>query len=410
MNTTFGEHLKQFALAVDTVDKDSFHDAKDLVLDYFRRTLNIEITRLMVEAKVAEMDGLITYNLVSKAVYSVRPVRDHKGEFTSHTAYAYGTNKSLWIVSGDKNEKRLEHCESWVDLWSNSKDLPAYKVPSGESLKESARTSIIIPVLTDSRVFGVFNFETTEYLDITASAKKELTLVVDALVLLYQTYLKYERKLEDTRTAFNKLNDLLQHPLPKLTKPNIFLASSHRAASDAVKQTFKEEEFANKFQVVYWKEMHAPGNINTQLLEVLGTCRYGVCYFSERLGSKGNRFRDNPNVLFEAGMLHGRSDQGAQSPASWIPIREASSKTPFDFASERTIIVPRSKDGILDEAQFKDILRKRIRVLVGEEEHKEEDSAPIHIRPIKSTRGNSSGAAFIKQGDPRTAVTRTDCN
>ncbi len=102
------------------------------------------------------------------------------------------------------------------------------------------------------------------------------------------------------------------------------------------------------------------------LLAELGTCRYGVCYFSELDDTSTNgEYRDNPNVLFEAGMLHGRSDSDAQKPASWIPIREkASSPAPFDFAAERMILVPRTRKGTLQKKQFQELFRKRLDGLV----------------------------------------------
>ncbi|MES9988398.1 MAG: hypothetical protein AB2552_03705 [Candidatus Thiodiazotropha endolucinida] len=54
-----------------------------------------------------------------------------------------------------------------------------------------------------------------------------------------------------------------------------------------------------------------------QLLNELGTCRYGVCYLSERIpDAQPALYQDNPNVVFEAGMLHGRSDANSPTPAS----------------------------------------------------------------------------------------------
>ncbi|MCG8047450.1 MAG: hypothetical protein N0C89_02265 [Candidatus Thiodiazotropha endolucinida] len=103
-----------------------------------------------------------------------------------------------------------------------------------------------------------------------------------------------------------------------------------------------------------------------QLLNELGTCRYGVCYLSERIpDAQPALYQDNPNVVFEAGMLHGRSDANSPPPASWIPIREKNSTdAPFDFASERMIIVPR-QNGRLQVSQFKTMFRNRLDALIG---------------------------------------------
>ena len=43
-------------------------------------------------------------------------------------------------------------------------------------------------------------------------------------------------------------------------------------------------------------------------------------------------YTDNSNVLFEAGMMHGKTDDVSDTPISWIPIREElSPETPFDL-------------------------------------------------------------------------------
>jgi hypothetical protein len=100
--------------------------------------------------------------------------------------------------------------------------------------------------------------------------------------------------------------------------------------------------------------MKRPGNIHIQLLEELSQCRFGICYFSEISQESGEiQYKDNANVLFEAGMLHGRSANTTKNPANWIPIREESSKDnqnnetiPFDLYSERMITVKRAKGKI----------------------------------------------------------------
>ena len=99
--------------------------------------------------------------------------------------------------------------------------------------------------------------------------------------------------------------------------------------------------------------MNKPGAINQQLLYELGRCRYGVCYMSEATSDADTAFRDNINVVFEAGMLHGRSDIESSAPASWIPVRERDSPpTPFDFAGQRMIVTRRSH-GHLDVNRFR---------------------------------------------------------
>ena len=174
--------------------------------------------------------------------------------------------------------------------------------------------------------------------------------------------------MKSTILAFNQLNGLLRKPLPKLTKPKIFLASSYDADQGvilAIKSVI-EQDFREKLDLVYWRDMNYSGNINTQLLKELSKCRFGICYFSEKSqeSSENILYQDNPNVIFEAGMLHGRSDNNTNFPATWIPIREQCSvSAPFDLSSERTIIVRRNGGAVL-EGELKKSLRERVNTMI----------------------------------------------
>ena len=104
------------------------------------------------------------------------------------------------------------------------------------------------------------------------------------------------------------------------------------------------------------------------MLDDISESRFGLCYFSEP-ADEGERsaFRDNPNVIFEAGMLHSPTNAPTDRPTGWIPIREADSAAmPFDFAHERTVIVPRDDEGSLDGERFEEELERRIKGVLGE--------------------------------------------
>jgi hypothetical protein len=73
-------------------------------------------------------------------------------------------------------------------------------------------------------------------------------------------------------------------------------------------------------------------------------------------------------------MLHGKTADAAGAgddgePAGWIPMREsASPPAPFDFAAERTLVIPRySGSDQLNEARLREMLVARITRLLGEE-------------------------------------------
>src|SRR5207237_2840172 len=119
-------------------------------------------------------------------------------------------------------------------------------------------------------------------------------------------------------------------------------------------------EFHSQVDEVFWKSITESGNINSQMLAALDECSLGICYFSEPATNR-KEYVDNLNVVFEAGMLHALTNASTGAPKKWIPVREPQSPaTPFDFASERTIIVSRLADGALNEELFARDLRERL--------------------------------------------------
>jgi hypothetical protein len=103
----------------------------------------------------------------------------------------------------------------------------------------------------------------------------------------------------------------------------------------------------------------------TQLAEIITRSQFGLCYFSEPQRETGG-YKDNPNVVFEAGMLHTTILSNAE-PSGWIPLRENKSPPlPFELASERIFVVPRTADGRLNEELFHVRLRARIQLLLAD--------------------------------------------
>lgn len=372
MAGTFGEQIVQFARALDSIDVRNFKRIRELIEKYTKRTLEITSTQLLVAAEVNHGDtgtvGLTPYRLAQEGDIRVTPLRDRAGRYTGQASLAFETGKSLWIVSGTPKEERLDEARAYRDLWSSSSRLPRYRAIGQAPI----RTSILIPLrYANGRVFGVAGFETVERLDITAGARRELEHLAFAFSICYRLFRDSESRATRTREGLMALNELLNEPLVKLTKPSIFLASSTRAKGDvvaAMRAVISEREFRDVFRETYWKDMNRPGSITQQLLGQLGRCRFGVCYMSEATDEGETPFRDNINVVFEAGMLHGRSDIGSPVPASWIPVREAASPpTPFDFATQRMIVVPRGRDSRLDAKRFKDLFRSGLRGLLADD-------------------------------------------
>jgi len=104
-----------------------------------------------------------------------------------------------------------------------------------------------------------------------------------------------------------------------------------------------------------------------QVIRDIGNSELGLCYFSEP--TTEGQFQDNPNVLFEAGMMQALANSPSTRLRAWIPVREKESPSiPFDIASERILSVDRA-DGKLDKTSFADALRKRVATLIENAKH-----------------------------------------
>ncbi len=366
MFDSFGDLLLQFARSADYLDDKSFDEIRASAEDYAKDTLKITSSRLMIAGRDEEFGRRMLYRQknVEAGVYKSLRVFDDSGTCSGHCAYAFLENVPIWVVG--KNGEPLKEAKSYFDLWSGRTDLPPYRAIFADGI----RTSIIIPI-EDQRheVIGVLNFETTELVDITQAAKSEVKKIAAALGLCYLVFNAGRLQRHNTHAALKYLRFMQNRKWPKLTKPRVFLASSaacDSAVIDIVRKVFSDKTLQDKYELVHWEEMSRPGNINSQLLSVLSTCRYGICYFSERDPEHEGRFFDNVNVVFEAGMLHGRSDGNSAYPATWIPIREENSgPAPFDFSSERTILVPR-KNGSVDGRKLAASLRVIVEAIDSE--------------------------------------------
>lgn len=134
------------------------------------------------------------------------------------------------------------------------------------------------------------------------------------------------------------------------------------------------KDFDHIFEPIYWKKVQASGNINDQVRAGIASCDFGICYFSEPVkddASGGQSYADNPNVLFEAGMmqmLHELRDRRDALTLRWIPIREEHKEAPpFNFAGDRILIVPRiGETSELNEEGFKKQLHASVQELVDQ--------------------------------------------
>ncbi len=314
---TFGNYLRHFTRSVDIVDDRIFEAVRQLVYKYVRDELGATYFSLACTQVVNDVAVLKTL-WSSEGEEHFTPIRSSADEYHSQISVSFGQQKPLWIVNPDRRPLRETH--TYVDLWSNITNLPPYREPVNRDL----RTSIVVPLVHWDRVLGVIYLETASYLEITEVAKDELRLLADALAILYDLQQANRAQATGTRDAISELQDILSTTkFPRLTKPQIFIASSSRA-DDQVLAIIQEvlDEYSDRLNVVLWSRIEESGSITLQIVEEIAKSRFGMCYFSEPAPASEHRFRDNPNVVFEAGMLHSLTNSPAGRPAGWIPIRE----------------------------------------------------------------------------------------
>ncbi|SRR6266487_102758 len=370
-NSTFAGQLKHFAESVDIVDDTRFDNVRDLVYRYVVKQLGGEYFELLRQESGGDGDKQSWLRTFWSS--DDRPhfwaIRSDDGSYTNPVTDAFDNGRPMWIVSPEKDP--LDEADQHHDLWSNTANLSRYRPSSSEPI----RTVVILP-LSLQRSYGVYCFESSRYIEITDVAKLELKRLADALAVLYRLWEANKAQLTGTEHAIGDLRELLQQAkFPRLAKPHFFVAFSHKA-DETVKLIIRDtlDEFAAKLEYTDWTRMDDSGNISAQIGKEILESRFGLCYLSEpddHDSASAPRYRDNPNVIFEAGMLHARTTAADETdggePAGWIPIREQESPpAPFDFAAERILQVPRSRNGDLNESRLREMLRGRITALLRE--------------------------------------------
>jgi hypothetical protein len=360
---SFGDYLQQFARSIDIVDERTIEDVRKLVYNYVRDELGATYFSLATETTVDGRPALQTVWSTTDESHTTS-VRTPEGEYSAQISVAFEQRKPLWVV--DKQRRPLLDCDEYLDLWSKVESLPKYQAPR---VNRGMRTSIVVPLVHWGDAIGVMYLESTSYLEITEVAKDELSLFSDALAILFDLHRANRAQIQGTKDAISELQVLLRDSkFPHLTKPKIFVASSHRA-DDAVRGVIQEvlDEFSTTLTVVQWDKIERSGSITMQLVEEIATSRFGLCYFSEPAPDGQAGYVDNPNVLFEAGMMHSLTNSPVERPSGWLPVRERrSANLPFDFATERILEVPRDANGEIMEQKFKNELRRRIKALLSE--------------------------------------------
>jgi hypothetical protein len=368
---TFAEEILYFAQSIDIVSDGILRDFRDLVWQYLKDQLDAQYFEIMCRTSV-EGNLMLKAHWTSRDEGLIWSVRNPTGGYSNPIVAAYDADTPMWLVS--PNDSPLAEAEKIQDQWTRTHDLAPYQ----PFVTQPIRTAVVVPIRRPPH-YGVFFLETGASVGATEVGKDELLKLGEALGIMLELNGLNRTQARQTREAIRQLREILDSAeFPKLASPRLFFAFSDRAdrsVTTVVKDVLSH--YAGRIDVQDWDQMREAGDIPTQIKHAITRARFGVCYLSEpRRDAAGHAdsagahtYLDNPNVVFESGMLQAQtsaygSDGGA---TGWVPIRERNSpQAPFDFASERMLIVPRSTSGQLDERKLRDELERRFRSLLRE--------------------------------------------
>jgi len=360
LRNTFGKTLRQFALSVDIVDQQRLTTILDMTREYLMTTLDIETLEYLSLTTVQGDQGLAPQ--WSANLYGPYRIYDEAGEPHGHAALSFHTNRPVCIVPAEENMD-LHGAEQYVDLWSNMSEIPPYL----ELTNLPVVTHICIPVKVGILTEGVIYLESRMRLQLTDIIAEEMLAIANSLATIFDLKRSHDRRLNNTDQALKVLSSLKNTKIDFAT-PKVFLAYSNRAPKDVMTILMRKlDDYEPHVEVIDWTKISTTGEINVQVRQAIRSSKYGICFFSEPSEDDSLQFDDNPNVLIEAGMFHGREDDPTK--LVYLPIRETNSAKdlPFDLASVRILFAERDETGNLNEEKLSAELDKYLETLFQEE-------------------------------------------
>ncbi len=369
--------LNQFALTLDYIDKNVLYDIEGFFYDIVIGGLNACYYELCIEAPgSSEEDNkfltTLWCSIEDRRNTTAQLYRDD-GSVYSQKAYIYSTGHPIWITP-QKTDETLADCSSIEQLnidWTDCDNLPDYRnyKKTGES-----KTSIVIPLRFQKEIFGVLDIEFEECKTYCNAARSYIKKLAETISTILGRYISSTSSFGDTRYAFKTLRNevsISDIRLPGDDLPTIFFAYPEDSDDAVVGNIIAllENEYSKKLSLIDWKSISDPGPINKQIIDSIKNSDFGLCYLSENNKSSDDfKYKDNQNVLFEAGMLHMLHKNRSDELHGWLPIRESENlagKIPFDFAGDRVLIVPRQASGALNEPLFKEKFSSHLNAALG---------------------------------------------
>jgi hypothetical protein len=362
MKEQFLQEMEQFAFSIDIVDEEIWRDIRKLIEGYLIK-LKISNFRLLVERPSKEGPSLVSeWKMGDNDNNWGHRIMDDKRNYVGQVAFAYDKKKCLWVVGA--NKEALLETSRYNDCWNltnhRDKEIP------GSKANKDIYTSIFIPLKFEFETSGIVCFESTDYLECTPAQKEVFETLARVIQLLYQLYATHRLRKSKTDLVLSGIEVPEEVIIPK-PKDQVFLAYPERADQDVIKaiKDLLSDKYEDKLDVIDWRENPEPGSISRRLVKDILKCEYGICYLSEKPDDSPEvQFKDNPNVLIEAGMFYILSQKKTRKNLkNWILIREKenlhSDKLPFDLKDFNIFFVNREtgSDGaseMLNQKKFKD--------------------------------------------------------
>jgi hypothetical protein len=369
---TFGDHFLQFAQSVDIVPPGIYDEVLGIVDDYLKKQLQASTFAIAI----ASLSGTTPQLHADwpRGGWWHQPIRTPEGAYMGQAALAYAVGKAVWIVA--KNKQALATADEFEDLLDN---VDGAQIPPYEKILhyKGTKTSIILPLLVNEReLLGVMNVEVPKYLARSAAWHAELVKLATAIGILYRLTKINELQISGTNKARTALANT--RFVRVTARRTMFVASSARAdpkVMEILKSTLTT--YNSAFDVVSWTDAQE-GNILENIWSKISSCTFAACYFSEPArdpapgarasGRSGRvRYRDNPNVLFEAGVLYGLRQIGWSPLKKLLLVREKDSPNiPFDLATEFMVTVSRHRNGTVNTADLSRRIQSTVAAILEE--------------------------------------------
>ena len=361
MYSTFGYHLNILSQSVEVVNEDFLLRIADQIEVYLYEEIHISHSCILIPKTRDDKEGLevIQFDGHLKDYFQIKNDDD---QYRSQSAFSFYKKRNMWIVGKEGGPlSECENCDEFKDTWSGlNDDIPMYR----DTAEKTIVSSILIPVKKkgENKPFGVVAFESEIYQEYSKTLGDELSQIAEAVGRLHLRYTSYREARDNRYLALRKLKNQ-SIKISDIPKEKIFFGYPKNANEDVVKCIkFVLETKYPEIKLEDWDDFEGMGLITTDLHRKISECRYGIFYLSEKIKESQNgtfKYRDNPNVFFEAGFLSSKSKEFE----NWIPIRESDNhdnRLPFYIVDRRVLQVPRVSGDELDNKQFEDDLTGKL--------------------------------------------------